>query len=275
MRIEAVSLKQFAKTLYKINKSDRYSSVVVSGFMGSGKSCFMDKLAREYAKVSNTKYSVNDNMTWEREELAKWIDGDEDDETTQKEEYNVIVADELISILNRRNWYKSGQKGVIELFNKCRDRHLLFMGAIPIFQHLDGMFKSIVYFWVHVDKRGTARVYKQEENEFNDDPWNTHDNKKLIRKKKVPYSSPNFVCLIKYPDWTPKEKEEYYNVRNIKRKNTENQDEPQHARAHDSVKQRNELIRYAYNNKLIDKNQILEQTKLSKSAINQIIRGLR
>lgn len=276
MRVEAVSLPQFAKTLYKLAKSDRYNLIAVSGFMGVGKSCFMDKLARAYSKVSNTTYSVHDNMTWSRQELAEWIDGDEENNNkNQKPEYSGIVADELISMINKRNWYKSGQKGLLELLNKCRDRHLLLLGAVPVFDNLDSMYKDITGFWIFIARRGVAWVLEPEVNPFSKDPWNMGENHKLFRKHGNPYRSFNFVCEVHYNDWTPKEKVEYYKVRNKKRKNTENQDDNNNIKVHDSVKQRNEIIRYGYTNNLLTADEISQATKLSKRAINYIIKGER
>ncbi len=275
MKIETVSIKQFATTLVKLAKSDRYNLVAVSGVMGVGKSCLMDKLAAQYSLIAQTEYTPQNNMTWERQELNVWVDGDGEDTKEQKPEYTAIVADELISMMNKRNWYKSGQKGMIELLNKCRDRHLLLLGGVPVFDSLDNMFKDITGFWIFLPARGVAWVFEPEINPFSSDVWNMKENHKLFRKSGRPYKSYNFVCEIRFSDWTPKAKKEYYNVRNEKRKNTENQDDKQHTRVHDSVKQRNDLIRYAVNNHLLTREQAIKETGMSKQAISQVVRGVR
>lgn len=238
-RIE--SLKTIAKNIDKLLISDRDVISVVGGMTGEGKSTFMGKLMIEYEKLHKKKWSF-DNITWSREELETWIDGD-DKGKKQKPEYEAILVDELISLFFKRNWYESPQKGAIELLNKCRDRHLFIGGNIPNFWDLDSSFLSRIRFYFYIPLgRGKAWMFQQEDNPFTNDKWNVNENRKIFRKKKSPYRCPNFVCEIRFDDFTIEEKKKYLQIRNTKRKNTEQQSKRQRIERYGKIKQQRDLI---------------------------------
>lgn len=224
--MSTLTISDFAKICYKMLLSDRDVNVVVAGMTGEGKSTFMIKLAQEYAKISNTIFKYDGNITWLRSELIDYIDSD--DKSVRKPEYTAIVVDELISLFFKRNWNKGGQKGAIELFNKCRDRHLLIIGGVPVFWDLDTAFRNRVRFYVYVEQRGNAIVYLRDEvGGWSRDPWNEKANFKIFTSDRNPYiKCKNFVGLISgYGDFTPEEKKEYYKLRNTKRLDSDSQDQ--------------------------------------------------
>jgi hypothetical protein len=244
---QTATVEEFAKTIYKLAKSDRDVTLGVAGFTGEGKSVFMIKLQKAYAKIAGVKWSFNNNLTWSRDEMLKWIDGDKNGKG-RKPEYSAILPDELISMFFRRNWYEDDQKAAIELLNKCRDRHLFIAGGIPNFWQLDTSFSTRIRFYAYIPRgRGRAWIFEQEDNPFSADPWNVNDNKKLFRKKKDPSKCPNFVCEILFDDLTPQEKKEYYAIRNTKRKNTEMQNKKDKIEKYGSLKRgRDALIRHIF-----------------------------
>lgn len=214
------TIQEFAETIHKLLRSDRDAMIGIGGFKGIGKSTFSTKLQKVYSKVAGVPWSFN-HMTWKRKELLTWVDGEGPDKVGQLPEYSAILPDELISMFYRRNWFDEDQKQAVELFNKCRDRHLLIVGNVPDFWDLDPGFTKSLTFYIYIPERGRAWIFEQENNPFVKDKWNANENKKLFRKNKNPYHCPNFVCEIHFEDWEPEEKKEYLRIRNFKRINTE------------------------------------------------------
>lgn len=272
--INIESVEKFAQTIYDLNKSDRDTFTAIGGFTGEGKSVLLILLQKAYSQLAGLPWSFENNMTWSRDELLKWIDGDKEGKG-QKSEFSAIDADELISMFFRRNWYEEGQKAGIELLNKCRDRHLFTGGNIPNFWELDSSILTRVRFYAYIPRgRGVAWVFEQEDNPFSKDPWNVKENLKDFRKKHNPYKCANFVCEINFPDLDPNDKKEYYAIRNTKRKNTENQNKKDKFERYGKIKkQRDILIRemFTVNSKLtnIDVADMLENS-ISKEAIRLI-----
>jgi len=132
----------------------------------------------------------------------------------------------------------------------CRDRHIFLCGNIPNFWDLDTSFTSRVRFYVYIFERGRAWVFEQENNPFTTDKWNAIENRKTFRKKKNPYSCPNFICEIHYPDWDDKEKEEYYKIRNTKRIEQFGDNKSEKKERYATVKNaRNAVLKYFYHDK--------------------------
>lgn len=281
MRIE--NLKTFAELIHKLLKSDRDVNVAVGGFTGEGKSCFSTKLQTEYSNVSNTAWDFS-RMTWSRRELMEWIDGDKTKPRMrnglrpgQLPEFSAILPDELFAMFYRRNWYEEEQIDAIATFNMCRDRHLFLCGNIPNFWELDTGFTSRIRFYVYIPERGVAWIFEQENNPFCGDNWNATENKKLFRKYKNPYKCPNFICEIHFPDWTPEEKEQYYEIRNMKRLQAIDQNKTEKKERYGALKQqRDELIKMVFKlDPALTNQDIADLTGMSAEAIRLIKLDLR
>lgn len=242
--MKAASIAETAAKIVDVLKTDRWVLLVVSGEMGEGKSCFTDQITQEAARQLKTPFNRENNMIYRRTELKKAIDGDvKNNNAGQFPEHSVIHCDELISMFFKRNWFDADQIDGIELLNKCRDRHLLVAGNIPDFWDLDSAIYAAITFWVHIDFRGRAWLFQKSKNPFTKDKWHRKENEKLFQKRGHPYLCKNFVTEIHFPDWTPKEKIKYYEVRNRKRKDTEGQ--RSRAEKYGDIKQqRDELIRF-------------------------------
>lgn len=237
--VARISVREFAVMLNDLLRTDRDSNLGGSGYTGEGKSTFLTHVMDEYGKVSGVPWSFQD-MTWSRKELLDWIDG-----PNRKIEFSAINVDELFLLFYKRNWYDEGQIDAIATLNMCRDRHLLIGGNIPNFWDLDGAFTSRIRFFFYVPTRGIAWVFEQDNNPFSQDQWNKTRNRKIFEKDKNPYMISNFVFEIKFPDWSPKQKDEYYRIRNRKRvlaiKENKKTDEESYRR----IKvQRDKLIKY-------------------------------
>lgn len=222
---ELWTINKFAMFMNGIVKSDRQGLLGVSGETGSGKSTFLAKFFHEYGKLNGVGWSF-DNMTWSRDEMMTWIDGEEDSKPNpetglkpkQLPEYSGIMADELLPMFYSDNRFESDQQKAIATLNMCRDRHLVIGGAVPTFWDLTGKFRGRVSFFLYIPRRGEVWVFEKEDNAFSKDPWNAQLNEKLLRAyRNQPWKSPNYLCTIKFDDWEGNLKEQYYKIRNEKR----------------------------------------------------------
>lgn len=210
------NIQDFAIFIYDLLKSDRDVVIATAGMTGEGKTVFAIQLTKAYKKATGKSFDF-DCLTWERKEMMRWIDGEGTAKEGQLPEYSAIIPDELIGMFYSRSWYEEPQKDSIKTFNACRDRHLLVSGNVPNFWELDGGFRSRVRYYVYIPERGKAWIFEQENNPFTADKWNATANAKLFRKRKNPFSSPNFICEIHYEDLTKEESEKYRGIRNTKR----------------------------------------------------------
>lgn len=275
MKIEKI--KEVARLINDTLLSDRDAVIAVGGMTGGGKSVCMIQLAKEYCEIRGITFDFN-CMTWNRDELLEWIDGAKDGAVNkfggQKPQYACNIADELISMFYKRNWYEDEQKAAIELFNKCRDRHQLVLGAVPSFFDLDSGMLSRFRFYIYIPYRGVAWVFEQENNPLSSDQWNMSENRKIFRKKKNPYSCPNFAFEFHYEDLTPAEKKKYYAIRNTKRKDTEMQNKKRDVVKYKRIKtQRDEAIRLAYETGKYTHEEISERVEISRALISSICNG--
>ena len=235
------TMANFAKMIWRLLEKDHDVNIGTGGFTGVGKSTFAIQLLETYQQLSGKQWNF-DQITWSREELMKWIDGDKEGKG-QLPEYSGILADELISLFFKRNWWTDPQKDAIELFNKCRDRHLLIIGNIPNFWDLDSGLITRLRYYVYLPVRGMAWVFEQENNPFTHDVWNRQDNMKFFRKNKIPSTCSNFLFEINFQDLPDDKKAAYLHIRNTKRVATEGQHK-QLERVHRVVAQRNDLMIY-------------------------------
>lgn len=268
------TLHSLAKICYQILLSDRDCNMAVGGMTGEGKSTFLSKLLQAYAKISGVKWDFN-LMTWSRKELLEWIDGKKGGKVLksglrekQLPEFSAIDVDELWLLFYKRNWYDEGQIDSIGTLNMCRDRHLFIGGNVPKFWDLDSAFLSRIRFYAFVLQRGKAWIFEQENNPFADDTWNKNFNSKIFRRAKNLFMSPNFVCEVNFPDWTPAEKETYYAVRNEKRLMAIDQykQDDQRERYHSIKSQRDKLIKLLFeqNADIVSHKKIAKELGVSK-----------
>lgn len=257
--IPIVNIKEFAKLVSDVCKSDRWALIGVSGEQGEGKSCFSDKLTRNVSEINNRHFDYSTNMTYQRKALKEMIDG-----KNRLKEYSAVLADELVSMFFSRNWFDSEQIDGIELLNKCRDRHLAVVGNIPVLWHLDIAFLPLVRFWIHIHERGRAWAFEKSRNPFAKDKWYQKENEKLFNKHKHPYHCKGFLCEIHFNDWSKEEKREYYKARNTMRVGTEGQREKRVEKYTDLKLQRDELIKFSLDYSKRVAKAIKDATELTK-----------
>lgn len=244
------SLDEFAKYCHNFIRADNYMLAGTGGMPGKGKSTFMCKLQKSYAKISKTEWSF-DRMTWDREELMRWIDGEREEKKGQLPVFSAVQADEMLHMFHNRNFSDTDQIEAIEVFNMCRDRHLFVGGNLPVFFQLDKQLRAIFNFYIYIPKRGVAWVFIPEENPFSDDPWNAKENMKIFRNNRgKPYNCSNYLCTVHFNDWEPEERAQYLQIRNTKRvKAIENKRVQRTESSHSRLK----IIIGLFANKMIDK----------------------
>lgn len=211
--MQTQTLQELAIIIVKILLSDRDAFICVTGETGEGKSVLAIHLARLVSKLTKHKFDFGTNLVYSRQALYSLIEGDK-----RLPEYSTILADELINITYRRDWATKEQKILMQLFDMCRDRHLLVIGCVPLITTLDKhLLNSKMRLWVHVHKRGQAWVFIRDNNPCSTDSWNINYNEKMWYKGGV-RKFKNYIGNLHYPDLDPKTKEEYLKHRNVKRR---------------------------------------------------------
>jgi len=223
---ELWSMNKFATFIYQILKADNQVLIGVGGETGRGKSTFLSQAFYEYGKVSGQGWGF-ENMTWSREELMKWIDGENRDDTPdpetglrkgQKPQYSALMPDELIHMFLVDNRFDKEQQRAIMTLNMSRDRHLVIGGGVPNFWSLDSKSRDRFTMYVYIRRRGEAWVFVKEDNPFSKDLWNQRLNETSFRKNpNKPEKSPNYLCHVEFDDWEGDLREQYYAIRNEKR----------------------------------------------------------
>lgn len=210
------SVEEFAEMISTILHSDRGVNLACSGETGEGKSTFLIQLQKAYCKVAGIEWSY-DRLTWDRDELRVFIDGDGEEKKGQLPEYSNVLADEMINMFFSQEWHDPEQQDMIKVLNQCRDRHLFFGGNNPSFFDLNPKVRERFSFFAFVFERGKAWIFVPEKNPFTKDKWNANDNIKSFRKFKHPYNSHNYAFEVHYDDLDDVEKAEYLAIRNTKR----------------------------------------------------------
>jgi hypothetical protein len=272
--IKSASLSKFVRTVREILHSDRDVNMAIGGMTGEGKSTFTMEFMKEYYRQEGKRYKL-DNITWDRKELMKWIDGEKDTKEGQLPEYSGIILDEAFLLFYRRTWYEEGQIDAIATLNMCRDRHLLLMANVPNFWSLDNHFQQRMRFYVFISQRGKAWIFRQDMNPFTDDAWNTKENKKMFAKHRNPYKCPNFFFELKYPDLSPKEKETYLALRNSKRVEAVTKHKgAKSARVRKVLGQRDILIKELVNVQGYSQINVAEMIEVDPAIINNVANGI-
>jgi len=273
---ENKSVKDFALLLYQILKSDRDVFLGVAGDTGGGKSTFMILLTRAYEKIAKVDWNFK-YMTYKRQELIDWIDGKGEEKKGRVPEYTPIIADELVSMFFNRNWQEAQQIEAIELFNKCRDRHLLIMGAVPIFWQLDKALLPRFRFYVYVPLgRNVAWVFKKNDNPFARDQWGSTKCAPHMDKRQSPHGLPNFLYEIKFGDLTEEDKRVYLEIRNTRRIGTEGQREEKRPDFYRKIKkQRDAAMKILYYDHLshMPTPEFAEKLGMLPDTVRKILKG--
>lgn len=183
-------------------RSNYDCQVVISGGTGDGKSNLAIQLAMRLQSdfVSN----MQSQIIFKRQEAI--------DSIKRLEPFKVMIIDESMNLLFRRDFMKSQQKETLKLLDMCRKKNLVVLWNVPSFFSLDSHFVDTrVLIWLYVYERGKAHIYlplKGETYAFISDPWvrGLNCNKFLGRKYR---RSPNFAGTFEFQQ-LPKDIEDKY-----------------------------------------------------------------
>ena len=209
---------RLVKAIRKRLRNDKDAVVIVTGERGIGKSVCAWKLVKEI----NPSSVIDRNVLFDPQvtKLKDIIYG--------FPKYSATSVDELIRIGYRRNWFKQGNKLLVELYNLCRYQNQASILCIPNFNDIDSDLQDLVTFWIFVVNRGVCVVFRSDKNPFTADKWHMRDNEKLLRDefkgKPLHYFTdsefiralervPNFVCWFTFNDFTSEEKAFYNKLR--------------------------------------------------------------
>lgn len=162
------SIKILANAINATIRTDKDFFIAVSGQTGSGKST----AALWIAKKVNSNFKIKTGIVYSREELINAIN------TFPK--FSVIICDEAITSLFKRDFMQREQKEMLRLFDVCRYRNLVVILCIPIFWSLDKhVLESKIKLRVHIDRTGFAILFKPMNHPHSPDPWARKQNLKV------------------------------------------------------------------------------------------------
>lgn len=159
-----ISLQKFARLVEKRRKNKCDTLIFISGNTGSGKSTLAIKLALKIRNMSEKfKFKIDDkHIIYTRNEILNAL---------VKKKEHILIADELIGIAYKREFYNSLQKDIIKTTNLFRSNRNVLIGCIPSFSDLDIGLMDRCTFHIWVPERGRAIIRAKKKSIISADPW--------------------------------------------------------------------------------------------------------
>ena len=196
--------------LIKETTANKFDFIIfIDGRRGTGKSTLAYKLALRIKKNFNPWKDI----LFSREEVLKQL-------TLKKND--LIIADEMINVSYRRDFYLEDQKNLIKYFNMYRDSCNVFIGCVPTFVNIDKDLLKMVKMRITVVRRGLAVVQIPNNPMYNPDPWDIEKNRKIemswMNMNKPRYSKlTTFAGYLEFGDLKPTSRKIYEAVKQEKR----------------------------------------------------------
>jgi hypothetical protein len=150
------------------------------GAVGVGKSTFAIELGLAISRLNKLKFSLDKNIIYAPtyEELIRRL--------KELPLYSVLIIDEAIRTMYKRNWSRAGQKELNEVFTLIRQKYLAIILCIPSLDDLDSYYiRQRLVLIFHVFVRGRVYVLARSSNIFNPDPY-------YMKKANVLYETAEF-----------------------------------------------------------------------------------
>ena len=160
------SLKDLAEVINRRVNNEFDCNILIEGKRGLGKS----SLAYKLANLSKLKFKPKRDLLYSRDEVLKAI-------TNYRK--GVILADELVNVGYKRDFYEHGQKQLIKALNMYRDSNNLFFGCIPRFVDIDTDLMGLCQIRLTVIRRGVAIIHRPVSSTYTRDPWDIKNNAKI------------------------------------------------------------------------------------------------
>ena len=199
------------------NKFDAF--ILVTGATGTGKSSLLIKFFNKFPD-----FKLKDKLVYKRNDMIHLI-------RDYKKSY--ILADELISIGNKRRFYDIEQVELIEVLTKYRNNYNIVAGCIPIFFSLDKELLKLISLHIQVVERGLAIIHMPIRNRiFADDIWDININQKLEnfwskKRRENPNYKPKywkyttFAGFLPFSQLSEKQEQLYERLKQEKRSESE------------------------------------------------------
>lgn len=206
------SIKRLAKLIEEMQNNKFDCLIIIEGNRGLGKSTLGYHLAN---RVKTHKFAPKKDILYKRKEIIdafnnRWM--------------STFMADEMINVSFNRDFYDMDQKKLIKIINMNRDHCNLFIACVPQFQTLDNQIKNLCKIRITVVRRGLAIVQTQNRSIYATDRWDSQVNEKIEKNwlkngiTKPRYSRlTTFRGLLTFGDLTPKQREEYEEIKRNKR----------------------------------------------------------
>jgi hypothetical protein len=205
-------LKELCLQIKEAQKSNRDFVLVLSGFVGEGKSTLSLQLAKEYLQIKNLdefKDFCETSLFYNRKELL---------DAVMNTHEKIIIADEAVNMLFRRNFASGEQKLLLQIMDVCRDHKHLFVLNIPSFWSLDShTVQNRVRMWIYVELQKYAHMFLPIKRPFAKDVWEREKNdRKCPSMSSIPECD-NYVKTFTFDALSPDEYEIYQKIKDAKK----------------------------------------------------------
>lgn len=169
------NLKYFCRLVRQDLREERDYVIAITGYPGTGKS----QLATILAILIDYCYSFGENVCFIP--TAKDIE----EQYLNLPMYSVLHIDEASRGIHKHKWQDRMQQKLNELYDTDREGHFLCtLLLMPRFQNFSENFRNFrVKYWININERGLATVFKRDEDKDAKDPWHLDENYKLKQKR--------------------------------------------------------------------------------------------
>lgn len=256
------SIKEISGDIKKTIDNDKDFTIALTGFPGSGKSTLGWHIAAEV----DPNFNMSKQMIFTRQDLIAAIN--------TLPEKSAIVIDEAVALLFKRDFANKEQKEVLKILDICRYRNLVLIFCVPNFWSLDNHLLSRIRLRIHIEKRGLAFIFARSGSPFITDPWFRKENEKLAWNwDQYPDAKKckGFFGIIHFGDMPDYAKKEYLPLKEEKKLLREKEAEKPiilSNRAKRHIAQRDILIRYIIEKKLMNQTQLADMMGLEQAAVS-------
>lgn len=173
---EKANVKRIIHNIKKRLNANNDMVACITGPEGSGKSTLGIKLGFAIDKNFSIKKNVivNPDVIKIQEKILREL-----------EPGSVLVIDEGMRTMYKRNFFSEENKFLNELFSICRKKRIFTIICIPNFWDLDQFYKNHrIKAWFYVPVRGRAVVFIPDYDAFAVDKWELTENRKIVLKKR-------------------------------------------------------------------------------------------
>jgi len=169
------NLKYFCKLVRQDLRNERDHVIAITGYPGLGKS----QLATLVSILIDYDYTFGKNVCFIPTSTEI------EHQYLNLPMYSVLHIDEASRGIHKHKWHDKMQQKLNELYDTDREGHFLCtLLLMPRFQNFGENFRNFrIKYWININDRGIAVVYKRDEDKDTRDPWHLDENYKLKQKR--------------------------------------------------------------------------------------------